>query len=184
MNKEEKDEDIENESLKKKNKQDNKMSLKEIIFYFSIILIVVLLKTYVVTPIRVSGDSMKDTLHNKDILILNKISYHFQDIKRFDIVVLDNENEYIIKRVIGLPGEKIAYKNNKLYVNDKEVKENYSHKKTEDFTVTVPKNKYYVLGDNRVNSVDSRILGAFPKNKILGKTNLIIYPFDRIGKKK
>ena len=184
INTEEEKTNSENNDNKMSKDSDNKMTFKEIVFYFIIIIAVVLIKNYVVTPVRVSGDSMINTLHNKDILLLDKITYRFQDIKRFDIVVLDNEDEYIIKRVIGLPGEKIVYKNNKLYVNGQQVKENYSHKETEDFEVTVPKDAYFVLGDNRVNSVDSRILGSFSKSKVLGKANLIIFPFNRVGHKK
>ncbi len=165
-------------------KEKDGVSIKEIITYIVIIVIVILIKTYVVTPILVSGNSMDETLLNKDVLLLNKMAYYFNDIKRFDIVIVDNETDYIIKRVIGLPGEKIEFKDNKLYVDGKFVKENFYHDETDDFEEVVPKGKYFVLGDNRDVSIDSRMLGSFPKNKILGRARLIIFPFNRFGKVK
>lgn len=167
-----------------------KKIVKETWSYILIIIIVLLVKIFVISPIMVHGTSMINTLHDKDIMLLNKLQYSFNKIKRFDIVVISTKEEYLIKRVIGLPGEKIEYKNNKLYVNGNYIKEKFSHKKTEDFSIeqleskTVPNDYYLVLGDNRTNSVDSRIIGFISKDKILGKTNLTIFPFSRIGKKK
>ena len=172
---------MEKKDKKIKSEAMNKM---EIFVYLAIIVAILLFKKFVATPILVSGASMKNTLLDSDILILNKMAYVANDIKRFDIVVVDTDSEYIIKRVVGLPGEKISYIDNKLYVNKKLVKENYQHGQTENFEVTVPKNKYFVLGDNREVSVDSRMLGAFSKKEILGKTNLVIFPFKRFGIKK
>ena len=169
------------EKEKKETPKDEGISKKEIALYLIIIVAILLLKKFVVTPILVSGDSMKKTLLDNDILILNKLAYVTGNIERFDVVVVDTENEYIIKRIIGLPGEKISYIDNKLYINGKLVKENYYHGKTDDFEVKVPKNKYFVLGDNREVSVDSRILGPFSKKEILGKSNLVIFPFKRFG---
>ncbi len=161
-----------------------KKFFKELWIYIVIILIVVIVKLYIVAPIRVNGPSMEDTLHDKDIMILDEISYRFNDIKRFDIVVIHYNNEYLIKRIIGLPGEKIKYENNKLYINGKYIKENFTHKETEDFKeIKIPEDKYFVLGDNRTNSTDSRIIGFIDKDNIKGKTNLILYPFNRFGKK-
>ena len=128
---------------------------------------------------------MYPTLKDKDIMILDETAYYFKDIKRFDIVVVKAPGELIIKRVIGLPGEKIMYEDGKLYINGKYVKENYEHEGTDDFAeVKIGKNEYFVMGDNRDNSLDSRYFGPFNKKKIRGKTNLTIFPFKRIGKKK
>lgn len=160
--------------------------------YIIILIAVILFKTYFYSPIVVNGDSMKNTLHDNDVMILDKISYRNNEIKRFDIVViyLEEEHEYIIKRIIGLPGEKIEYKDNKLYVNGKYVKEEFEHYKTEDFSTKdigfeeIPEDKYLVLGDNRVNSIDSRYLGYIKRSDIKGKTSLVLFPFNRIGIKK
>ena len=96
--------------------------IKELIPYLVVIIVVVLIKVYIFSPIRVQGNSMDDTLSNGDIMILDEISYRFKDIKRFDIVVIKTKNDFLIKRVIGLPGEKVKYKNNKLFINNKYVK--------------------------------------------------------------
>ncbi len=158
--------------------------VKEYLPYIITILLVLLFKRTVISPIKVNGDSMKDTLLDGDIMLLNIIEYRFSDIKRFDIVVVDRGKEYIIKRVIGLPGEEVEYKDNKLYINGKEVEDSYGKDITNDFSVKVPKGSYFVLGDNRTNSLDSRYFGAFPKKQVLGKTSLTLYPFKRIGNKK
>ena len=165
----------------------------EILVYVLIIVFVILIKIFVVTPVVVRGQSMYKTLHNKDVMILNKLSYKFNDIKRFDIVVIKLPNELIIKRIIGLPGDKIEYKNNKLYVNGKRVKENFDKiddttledYNTEDLgSITVPKGYYFVLGDNRKNSADSRVIGFIKEKSIQGKASYTIFPFTRFGKKK
>lgn len=158
--------------------------LKEYVPYLITIIIVILVKIYIVTPIKVNGESMYDTLLDGDIMILNIIDYKLHGVKRFDIVVADEGTEYLIKRVIGLPGETIEYKDNQLYVNGKKVKDNYGTDVTEDFTFKVPKDSYFIMGDNRTNSVDSRRLGEFKSSEIKGKTKLTIFPFSRIGNKK
>lgn len=159
-----------------------KIFLKENLVYIVALIVVILVKTYIISPIRVNGSSMNNTLYNRDIMILNRIAYKTSEIERFDIVVVKTPGEFIIKRVIGLPGETVEYKENKLYINGKFIEEEFSHMKTEDFEEKVPDGKYFVLGDNRVNSVDSRVIGPIDKKIIRGKTNLIIYPFDRFGK--
>lgn len=174
-----------------------KSVMKEIIPYIIIILVVILIKTYIVSPIRVNGSSMYRTLHDKDIMILNKTAYYNHSIKRFDIVVVKVEKskfiprkEHIIKRVIGLPGDKIEYRNNCLYINGKKTKESFPHAETADFnikdlgSITVPENHYFVLGDNRINSVDSRLLGFIKKENIIGKAKYTILPISRFGVKK
>lgn len=163
---------------------------KEYGIYIILLIVVILLKIFVVSFIVVNGTSMMNTLKNKDIMVLNKIIYQVQDIKRFDIIVIKEKDTYIIKRVIGLPGEKIEYKNNKLYVNGRYIKEDFYHKKTDDFsleelgTTEVLENQYFVLGDNRTNSADSRMIGLIPKKDIMGKASLTIFPFNRFGIKK
>lgn len=160
--------------------------IKEIIPYVVAIVLVLIIKTYVVTPVRVNGSSMYPTLRHKDIMLLSKISYQSHGIKRFDIIVIREGDEFIIKRVIGLPGEKVEYIDNKLYINGKYVEEPFDHKLTKDYeeVKTVPDGMYFVLGDNRLNSTDSRILGFIPKQDILGHATYTIYPFNRFGLKK
>lgn len=175
-------------SVKKDNKgtfiEKLKYIFKEYIGFVIVFLLVILVKKTIITPIKVNGQSMFSTLHDKDIMILNIIDYKLHDIKRFDIVVIKTPEEYLIKRVIGLPGDEVKYENNVLYINGEIIEDKYASTSTEDFKVVVPKGKYYALGDNRNNSLDSRYFGAFKKKDILGKTSLTIFPFSRFGNKK
>lgn len=163
---------------------------KEILPYILIVVIVLLIKEFLIAPVKVNGLSMYTTLHDGDVMLLNKIVYKFNPIKRGDIVVASWKDEYIIKRVIGLPGDTVEFKNNSLYINGKKIKENYTRGKTEDFNITllgskkVPKGYYVILGDNREDSVDSRIFGFMKKENILGRCKVTIFPFNRIGIKK
>ena len=118
--------------MKKDNVKDNTI---EYFIYAVILLTIVLIRTFIVTPVRVNGSSMYPTLKNGEIMLLNKINYRFHDIKRFDIVVVKEEDQKIIKRVIGLPGETLKYENNTLYIDGQEVKEKYLKEKTEDFNL-------------------------------------------------
>ena len=167
-------------------KEEFWIKFKGILSYVIIIVVVLLIKEFIITPIRVNGDSMNSTLKDKDIMLLDKISYRFSDIKRFQIVVIKYQDEFIIKRVIGLPGETVEFKNNKLYINGEYVKEDFKHGKTSDFKLeeVIPDDYYFVVGDNREVSYDSRIIGPVKKKDILGKASLVIFPLNRIGNKK
>lgn len=171
--------------------------IKEVIPYVVILIIVILIRSFLVTPITVVGDSMYPNLKDGELLLLSKISYKISDISRFDIVVIDNGDEEIIKRIIGLPNEYILYEDNKLYVNGKLVSEEYEHGVTQDFNLVdicmhmdnkdncsydkIPDNYYLVLGDNRGISKDSRSIGLIHASNIVGKAIFRFYPLNRIG---
>ena len=162
--------------------------IKELYPYIIIILVVVLVRSFIITPVIVSGNSMKPNLNDGELLLVRKIGYNEKTIKRFDIVVIKKDKEEIIKRVIGLPGEHISYKNNKLYVNDKIVTEDYTHLDTKDFNLeeictcsTIPEGKYLVLGDNRPISKDSRSIGLIDEKDIIGKSVFRLWPMSKIG---
>ncbi len=124
---------------------------------------------------------MDPTLSEGETMILNKIGLK-KGIKRFDIIVVNAGSDYIIKRVIAMPGETIAYIDGKLYINGKYMEDKYSLSKTEDFDVVkLQDNEYFVMGDNRAISKDSRIIGPITENQIEGKTNLVIFPFSKMG---
>lgn len=157
--------------------------------YIIIIVVIVLIRTFIATPVMVDGNSMVPTLVNNQILILYKLSKKYN---RFDIVVIDHkvngEKEHLVKRVIGLPGEYVEYKDSKLYINKKEVKETFIDVKTADFSLAklgyleIPEGYYFVVGDNRGDSSDSRILGLIPEDEIKGKIKFSVFPFSRFGK--
>ena len=160
-----------------------KKIVKEYLPYVIIIIVVLIIKSNIVAPIRVNGRSMNNTLKDGDIMILDIIGYRTSKLKRFNIIVIDNGKDYIIKRVIGLPNEEIEYKGNKLYINGKVIKDKFANGKTNDFKVKLKKDEYFALGDNRKDSLDSRYYGPFNKKKILGKTSYTIFPFNRFGNK-
>ena len=133
---------------------------------------------------------MDTTLQDKEIMILNKINYKLNDIERFDIVVIKKDDSYLIKRIIGLPGETLKYVDDKLYINDKEIKEYFKNQSTQDFDIIelgydkIPNDCYFAIGDNRKDSLDSRIFGCFKKEDILGSANLVLLPLNNFGYKK
>jgi signal peptidase I len=162
-------------------------TVKTIGEYLLIIAFVIIMRIFIITPIEVNGRSMEDTLYNNDIMILNIVGYHASGLKRFDIVVIKYNDEHLIKRIIGLPGETVEYRDNLLYINGKVI-EDVVDDTTADFKTldmsddgVVPDDMYFVLGDNRNNSSDSRVIGFISKDDILGKTNLILFPLNRFG---
>ena len=175
-----------------------KKNIIELIPYIIIVIVVVFIRTYIVTPVIVRGDSMDDTLKDGQVLFLSKISYRIHNIKRFDIIVIkDQDEDLIIKRVIGKPGDYVEYKNNNLYINNKKVKDKYGNGETSDFTLEeiceitntnckgkIPKDRYLALGDNREVSADSRVKGLFTivtTKQILGKATLRLWPLTKIN---
>lgn len=159
--------------------------IKDSISFIVIILAIILVRLFIVTPVRVDGPSMNDTLHDGDILLLDKYDNKYE---RFEIVVFNYNGERLIKRIIGLPGEVVSYKNNKLYINGNEIEDNYGLGYTEDFELKdlnltkIPDNEYLVMGDNRNDSLDSRYFGTISKDKILGSVKYRLFPFNKFGK--
>ena len=165
-----------------------KKIIKEYLPYILIIIAVLLIKKFIISPVNVVGDSMYPTLRDGYVMLLDEIYYKFDKLDRFDIVVIkykdkSGKSEYIIKRVIGLPGETVNYQDGKLYINGKYVKEEFSHEGTKDFDViTLGDDEYFVMGDNRKVSLDSRYIGPIKSKDIRGRTTISIYPFNKFGK--
>ena len=157
--------------------------LKEILPYAIILLVVILVRTFLVTPIKVNGQSMYDTLSGNEIMLL----YRIGEIKRYDMVVADlvvdgKKDDTLIKRVYGLPGETIKCENGIIYINDRKIDDPYATNETSDFeAVTLGDDEYFLLGDNRSISLDSRIIGPVHRKDIEGHTNFIIWPFSKFG---
>lgn len=157
--------------------------IKELIPYIVILVGVVLVRTFVVTPVIVSGSSMDDTLHDKDILLLAKYDKSFE---RNDIIVFDYQDTKLVKRIIGFPGEHIKYEYGKLYINGEQVNDDFSHL-TLDFDLNylgydvIPEGYYFVLGDNRMKSSDSRIIGLVSEDVINGTAIFSLWPIGKIN---
>ncbi|KGX88467.1 signal peptidase I [Pontibacillus litoralis] len=164
------------------------------------VIITFFIRLFLFSPVMVEGPSMLPTLQSGDYLIVNKMSYTIGDPERFDTIVFQaTESKKYIKRVIGLPGEHIEYKNDVLYVNGEPILEPFLEDKlshlnenqsyTFDFALedipggykTIPDGYYLVLGDNRNNSTDSRRLGLISEERFIGKAQFAIWPFNRIG---
>lgn len=159
-----------------------------ILFYF--------IQMFLFSNYEVEGTSMQSTLKDGDKLIVNKIGYEFGDISRFDVIVFhSNYKEDYVKRVIGLPGDRIQYKDDRLYINGKVYQEPYLHsddqqllgqKETGDFSLKeltgveeVPDGSLFVMGDNRLNSYDSRHFGFISIDQVVGKVNVRYWPLER-----
>lgn len=176
--------------------------IKDIIWYIGLIIILLLLRVYIFTPVTVSGQSMMPTLVDGERNIALKVG----KLDRFDIVSLvapDDPDKNYVKRIIGLPGDTIEYKQDTLYVNGKEMPEPYlddykgelhesdpSALLTYDFTLeqvtgqqTVPEGSYFVMGDNRQNSKDSRVaeVGFIPADNMIGTSKLAFWPPSKWG---
>jgi signal peptidase I len=139
----------------------------------------------------IPSDSMVPTLVKNDRLIIDKVSYNFNQPQRGDIVVFNptdalKEQQFtdaFIKRVIGVPGDRVTVRSGKVLINDQPIEEGYISEapKYEFEPVTVPPNSYFVLGDNRNNSYDSHYWGFVPKDRIIGRAVVRFWPFDRLG---
>lgn len=183
MNKKEKNEKVVEETAQDKTRN----FIKSLVPYVIIIFVVMIIRTFIVTPVRVTGSSMHPYLKDGEILILNKTDKKFE---RFDIVVANAANTKVIKRIIALPGESIEYKNCKLYINGQEKKDFVSECITNDFSLEnlygyayLPEDYYFVMGDNREGSSDSRDLriGLIKKDKIDGTVVIRLTPLSRFG---
>lgn len=155
--------------------------LKELYPYVIIVIVVVLIRSFLITPIMVSGSSMDTTLANGEVMILNKLG----KFTREKIVVVSKNFEgkdTIIKRIIALPGETIKCENGIIYINGEEYDDKYATNTTYDFAeVKLKDNEYFVMGDNRLVSKDSRMLGPVLEDEIEGTTSLVIWPIKKIG---
>lgn len=175
-------------------KSNSLAELKSWILSLSIALgIVLIVRTFLFAPYMVEGASMEPTLHNQEKIFVNKVTTTIAGYERGQIVIIEGPEDNYVKRIIGLPGDKIQMNNDQLFINGEMVKESYlSYNRevaaqmginlTDDFeTVTVPDNQFFVMGDNRLVSMDSRNgLGLIEKDRIVGKLEFVFYPFSEI----
>ena len=172
-----------------------KSILKELLVWLLVIAVGVVASYLVVTFVgqrtQVSGESMETTLSDGDHLIVDKISYRFNDPQRYDIIVFPyrlEKNTYYIKRIIGLPGETVQIVNGYVYINGVQLDEHYGNEVMEEAglaaePITLGADEYFVLSDNRNNSQDSRAanVGVIHRDEILGRAWVRIWPISDFG---
>ena len=190
------DDGIEVEEKKKAPKSGWKYELFDLARTFVICLILVLLVNhFLVNPVQVEGDSMYPTLYDEEIGFMNIFLVKKDGVQRQDVVIAHNSdtNENWVKRVIGLPGDTVYAKNDVIYINDQPLDEPYLDTDyvasirnngkyfTQDFgPVTLKEDEYFLMGDNRVVSLDSREVGPFNEESIIGKDVYVVFPFNEM----
>ncbi len=168
--------------------KEKKKSLgREVVEWVLVVVVAVaaalVIRTFIFEPVRVDGNSMINTLHHNEYMIVTKYQYLFDDPERFDIVICHypgRGNTNFVKRVVGIPGDTVAMRGGVLYVNGEPVEEEYIDYPAnyEMAEVTVEEGHYFVLGDNRASSNDSHIIGLLTRSQIVGKVRLVAWPFS------
>ena len=178
--------------MKKKNKKIREL-FGGVAYIVVLVCIVHLTVTYVGQRTVVAGDSMLNTLHDKDNLIIDKVSYRFRDPERYEIIVFPYrhaEETFYIKRIIGLPGETVQIKEGYVYINDKKLEETFGREviRADRYgqaaePITLGEDEYFVLGDNRNESADSRetSVGILKREDLIGRAWVRIWPLDSFG---
>lgn len=170
-----------------------KSFISNVVWLLFLCLAVFLILTFVGQRTRVDGRSMEPTLQDNDNLIVDKISYRFRDPERFDIIIFPYQGDsskktYYIKRIIGLPGETVQIVDGTIYINGEVLEENYGKEVMNDSgrasePIVLGDDEYFVLGDNRNNSKDSRVesVGNIKRSDIIGRAWLRIWPLTSFG---
>ncbi|WP_404452428.1 signal peptidase I [Virgibacillus necropolis] len=151
---------------------------------FIAILLAFFLRSFVFATSIVEGESMVPTLEDGERVIFNKLIYLVDEPERGDVVIIKRPIKNYVKRVIGLPGETVKFRDHQLYINGEQYEQTFINKEALNHTgnfgpIEVPENKYFVMGDNRAISKDSRNgLGFIKADDIVGRSEFVIYPFD------
>ena len=149
--------------------------------------IIIPIRYYLVQPFFVKGASMEDNFHDGDYLLIDEINYRFNQPKRGDVIVFrypGNPSQFYIKRIIGLPGDDVEIKNGAIKINGAPIGEPYlpaSLQTEPNSKIKLAKEQYFVLGDNRTRSSDSRFWGTLPKEKIMGRVLVRLWPVAKAG---
>ncbi len=164
-------------------------SIFEFIKTIAIVLVLAfIIKAFLIQTFIIDGSSMEPNFHNNEYLIVDKLSYHFSQPQRGDVDIIippDDVTKDYIKRIVGLPGDTVVIKNGSVFINNKKLVEPYlkageqtliNDNINDEMTLKLKSNQYFVLGDNRTNSRDSRFIGPIPKGNIIGKTLLVVFP--------
>lgn len=188
-------EELEDDFMGEEDEEQEKSPLQELLgmlLYIGVVLVITfLIITFVGQRTHVSGDSMKNTLNGGDQLIVDKITYRFRDPVRYDIIVFPYKHEegtFYIKRIIGLPGETVQIADGEIYIDGEVLRESYGREVIQDpgmaaEPIELGEDEYFVLGDNRNASSDSRepSVGIIYRKDIVGRAWIRIWPLNRAG---
>lgn len=155
--------------------------LNDMFKYIIIIGVIILIRIFALTSTEVVGDSMEPTLKNGNMVLVETVTNKLGKNERFDVVVVKYTSpKYIIKRIIGLPNETIKYVNNELYIDNIKIEEDFNKLGTiEDFELELKDNEYFIIGDNRDDSKDSRSFGPINDNEVIGKPIIKLWPLKK-----
>lgn len=158
----------------------------------AVLVAIILIPSFIISNTKVPTESMMPAINPGDHLIVSRIPYYYRDPVRGEIVVFKYNKDFLIKRIVGVPGDEIDIRENKVYINDElldevaylteSVKTYLFAGSKVDFPYVIPKDYYFVMGDNRLNSKDSRVFGAIPRSSIIAKAGYRIFPLNTIGK--
>lgn len=159
------------------------------IFKFALIaaIIFIPLRFFVVQPFIVSGASMDPTFASGQYLLVDQLTYYFKEPQREDVIIFHypkNPRTYFIKRVIGLPGESVQISNGEIRIDGKKIDDSHvasNHKSMDSVNVTLKDTEYFVMGDNRAESSDSRSWGPLERKYIVGRPAIRLFPFNKIA---
>ena len=175
----------------------------EYVPFLILLAFIIIIRIFIASPISVSGSSMEPTLEEGDYVLQYKLKKRIKGLNRFDIVIIDNSEGTLVKRIIGLPGETIKYVikeedgvvTNALYVDAKKIDETFITDEAKNYTctfnnqnicseegITLGEDEYFVMGDNRRVSKDSRLIGPVKVKEITGIAEIRLFPFSRFGK--
>ena len=157
----------------------------------AVLVAMALIPSFIISNTKVPTESMMPAIDPGDHLIVSRLPYYYRDPVRGEVVVFKYNNDFLIKRIIGVPGDEIDIRDNRVYINHTPLDETayladgiktylYTGSKI-DFPYIIPNNYYFVMGDNRLNSKDSRVFGAITRDSIIAKAGYRIFPFNEIG---
>ena len=167
---------------------ETKKAIREILSWVAVfaaaISVAALIQFFVLEPLRVDGQSMSQTLLNNEFILVSKADYWNMDPQRLDVVICrypDREDTYV-KRVVGIPGDTVEVQKEVVLVNGTVLTEDYITYPADYLfgPLTLQENEYFVLGDNRIHSTDSHVIGPIRRDAILGRVRLVIYPLDKV----
>lgn len=186
--------ELSTESVAEEQPSKLKESIIELIEFIAIVAaVLVVLRFFVAEPHRVSGNSMIPNFHDGDYIITNKLAKNFSTFQRGEVIILHNprnKDQVFIKRVVGLPGEKVEVLDGQVYINDQPISEAYLPNQlqtppgtflSEGEEIVVPENQYFVMGDNRGGSSDSREWGTVMFELVIGQAWGRYWPIDKFG---